>query len=431
MNYIRQILYDLRQQPLVTWITLTGTALAIFLIMAVFMVNRIKVVEVSPESNRSRILYGAFIDIYFNDGSGSGSGGLAYETACEIYSNLKGIETLSFVEHWNNTAEIGVPGQQDLDVEVKNVDANFWRIYDFNFSQGVPFDSVAVDAGAKYVVITEETATRLFGKDAEAVGQEVKLNMIPYIVSGVINNANPLMPNSFAQVYKPVELKYIEPEWIVYRGPLTVVMLMRDGVTHDEVAEEVQARYVTFNNRIQKEGMTAVYHGSPYDTETMSEPFGSNRTPDIETPRRQRLITYMLLLLLPAINLSSMTRSRMRQRVAEIGVRRAFGCRRSRIVWQLLCENFFITLAGGIIGLGLSIIFVLFASNYFVNYIGSWIPDNLDQIFATPTFEMLFNWGSFGFAMLFCFLLNLLSAGIPTWKASKINPARALNSRGK
>ena len=67
MNYIRQILYDLRQQPLVTWITLTGTALAIFLIMAVFMVNRIKVVEVSPESNRSRILYGAFIDIYFND----------------------------------------------------------------------------------------------------------------------------------------------------------------------------------------------------------------------------------------------------------------------------------------------------------------------------------------------------------------------------
>ena len=126
-----------------------------------------------------------------------------------------------------------------------------------------------------------------------------------------------------------------------------------------------------------------------------------------------------------------MTRSRMRQRVAEIGVRRAFGCRRSRIVWQLLCENFFITLAGGIIGLGLSIIFVLFASNYFVNYTGSWIPDNLDQVFATPTFEMLFNWGSFGFAMLFCFLLNLLSAGIPAWKASKINPARALNSRGK
>lgn len=126
-----------------------------------------------------------------------------------------------------------------------------------------------------------------------------------------------------------------------------------------------------------------------------------------------------------------MTRSRMRHRVAEIGVRRAFGCRRSRIVWQLLCENFFITLAGGIVGLGLSMIFILFISNYFVNYTGDFFIDNFDQTVTTPTFEMLFNWDSFGFALLLCFILNLLSAGIPAWKAARINPARALNSRGK
>ncbi len=430
MNYIRQILYDLRQQPLVTWITLIGTALAIFLIMAVFMVNHINVVEVSPENNRSRILYGNYMDIHFTAG-GSASSGLAYETAQEIYSNLKGIETLSFVMPWNISAELSVPGQQSMEFDIKNVDANFWKIYDFHFSQGGPFDSETVEAEANYIVITEDTAVKLFGKGEEVVGREVQVDMVPYIISGVISNANPLMGNSYAQGYKPVKFSEVEPAWVVYLGSYSVIMLMSDGVTREDIAEQVKARYAAFNNRIQKEGMEAIYHGSPFDTETMTVFFGSNNTPDIETPRRQRMLTYILLLLLPAINLSSVTRSRMRQRVAEIGVRRAFGCRRSQIVWQLLCENFSITLAGGILGLVLSMVFMLFVSNYFINYTGSFVATNFEQIASTPSFNMMFNWEYFGFALLGCFILNLLSAGIPAWKASKINPALALNSRGK
>ena len=39
--------------------------------------------------------------------------------------------------------------------------------------------------------------------------------------------------------------------------------------------------------------------------------------------RRQRIVIFVILLIVPAINLSSMTQSRLRQRVSEIGVRRA------------------------------------------------------------------------------------------------------------
>ncbi|MDE6670445.1 MAG: ABC transporter permease, partial [Muribaculaceae bacterium] len=250
----------MKQQPLVTWISLIGTALAIFLIMAVFMVNRVNVVEVSPESNRDRILYGSYIDIYLDNGSSSG--GLTYESAHEIYSNLKGIEILSFIETWNTTAEINVPGQQPFDVEVKGVDANFWKIYDFHFSQGTPFDSTAVDAGAHYAVITEDTAVRLFGKGENVVGREIQIDIVPYIITGVVNNANPLMSNSYAQVYRPVKLKDSDPGWIAYLGELGTVMLRHDNVTRDDIAKEVQARYAAFNNRLQKEGMQAIYHGT-------------------------------------------------------------------------------------------------------------------------------------------------------------------------
>ena len=56
----------------------------------------------------------------------------------------------------------------------------------------------------------------------------------------------------------------------------------------------------------------------------------ANGSPDIKTERNKRLLVYAILLIIPAINLSSMTQSRLRQRVAEIGVRRSFGSTRGK-----------------------------------------------------------------------------------------------------
>ena len=59
---------------------------------------------------------------------------------------------------------------------------------------------------------------------------------------------------------------------------------------------------------------------------------------------RQQVIIFLILLLVPAINLSSMTHSRLRQRVAEIGVRRSFGATRGGVMGQIVAENLVLTL---------------------------------------------------------------------------------------
>lgn len=59
----------------------------------------------------------------------------------------------------------------------------------------------------------------------------------------------------------------------------------------------------------------------------------------------------LILLLVPAINLSSMTHSRLRQRVAEIGVRRSFGATRGGVMGQIVAENLVLTLMAGVVGL--------------------------------------------------------------------------------
>ena len=50
-----------------------------------------------------------------------------------------------------------------------------------------------------------------------------------------------------------------------------------------------------------------------------------SETPDTKAIILRYMLVIAILLLVPAINLSSMTLSRMRRRMAEIGVRKAFG----------------------------------------------------------------------------------------------------------
>ncbi|MDE6110116.1 MAG: FtsX-like permease family protein, partial [Muribaculaceae bacterium] len=126
-----------------------------------------------------------------------------------------------------------------------------------------------------------------------------------------------------------------------------------------------------------------------------------------------------ILLLVPAINLSSLTESRLRRRVEELGVRRAFGCTRSRLMGQLFGESMIVTLVGGVIGLILSVTYAFLFSGFLFGQ-GKGPAPLIDL-------NMLLRPSTFALALLFCFILNLLSIGIPAWKATRTNIVNAIN----
>ena len=43
--------------------------------------------------------------------------------------------------------------------------------------------------------------------------------------------------------------------------------------------------------------------------------------------------------------------------------------------------------------------------------------------------QLLFDWKLYSMALLFCFILNMLSSGVPAWRASRIDPVRALSGK--
>lgn len=126
--------------------------------------------------------------------------------------------------------------------------------------------------------------------------------------------------------------------------------------------------------------------------------------------------------MVPAFNLSGITLSRMRKRMPEIGVRKAFGATKTELVGQIIYENFIFTLIGGLLGLLFSYIAILLMKDWLIsNTLTSLLGGS-----TTLSAEMLFNPMVFLYAFVFCIVMNLLSAGIPAWRAARKNIVSSL-----
>ena len=420
-NKILQILYDLRHQPVISGVTLIGTALTIFLIMIVVMSQQIPVLPFAPESNRQRLLLGCNMHLESLNDNGVRCAGLSFNAAKKLYENLKGVECISYFQQYAQKEDVKGPTAKLFMANGRKADADFFKIFDHTLLKGRFYTSEEADAMENVAVVAETTAYKLFG-DIDPIGQTFQYGFKPYRVVGVIKDNSPLATLGSGDVFIPTSQNDGDMSFEEYRGNTSVALLAEPGVDFGSIRNQVKARYAALSTELEESGWKAIYHESPYDIETVSFALGGvNTTPDMQSVRKSRFLIFMLLLLVPAINLSSMLHSRMRRRISEIGVRRAFGCTRSRIILDIISENFLITLAGGILGLFLGIIVGI---NYSALYdTGRNIGEG-----GTPALSMMFNWTILLTALAVCFVLNIISAAVPAWQASRVNVVDAINA---
>lgn len=431
MNYFKQIYFEMKHQKMMTWVSISGTALAIFLIMVVVIADSVYSVEAAPESKRSRILYGQRMHVVFSEGNWSHMA-LAYDVAKKLYEGLDGVETVSYDgTGWDSETNVNVPGKNAFPMKKLVADANIWKVYDYTFIDGRPFSAAEAESETRTAVLTRSAARKLFGEE-KVSGRAIEVDTYPYTVVGVIEDPMAVMPNSYADILLPFNpaLSVREgdsgPErWL---GIVTARLLTANNADVENIKAQVKKRYARLEPEAKKMDLSLTYHQQPYTAREMGlGDFGSNTDPDTKNHDISNAVILALLILLPAINLSSMTRSRLRHRVSEIGVRRAFGASRKSIIRQITSENLIITLIGGVIGLALSFIFLAMFSHVFFQYGGGFGDLPLDMLDSGPSLGMIFSWKSFFFALVMCFVLNLLSATVPAWKAAKVQPAEAIS----
>lgn len=402
---IRQAVYMLKKNPLVSFVSILGTALSIALVMVVVILFQIRVANIQPEVNRNRTLFLTRMVAESCTDEHRRYGGQASYEAVENYFYSMKTPALTAVYSYPAITRLStltkeLPGEYLL----KGTDLNYWRYFEFRFLEGSPFDEGEYYSGLQIAVITKKVAQALF-KEELAVGKEIYVNEQPYRIAGVVEDVSRAAAEAFAHIWIPVtsDEDMLEADAGGIIGSLSVCFLAEKRKDRERIREEFEQVIKRMNDENKEYVITEIELFDHIDKEFFLE----LRDLGMWGYLLSNLLTILFLLLLPAINLTGVAMNNIKERSSEIGIRKAFGAGRGVLLWQVLMENLVITAIGAVGGYLLSFAFVYIGSDFLID------PDTL------ITADMLLQPFGFFCAVLFAFLINLMSAGLPAWKISR------------
>lgn len=421
-TYFKQALALFRQNRLFSTLYIAGTGLAIAMTVVMALVYYVKLAPVYPEENRANTLYLTNASFHSDKEKMTYQSGLSYQALQEWMYPLKNVvEVSAIVDYGMETPAYIQPADLsgDFSVALKLVDPDFFRIYSFRFLEGNPFTDSDLASGIHTAVISDYLARRLFGTAENVVGRSFSLDYVNYRVCGVVRSASYLTPQSYAQVYLPYSVaedyKIPATGQFPYCGNFSVTFLVKDEAQADALRAEIGdlTRRLNLQNKDQWQLELWKQPTSHWLSVFQSYPSDASFSP--WKTAGYLIVVVLVLLLVPALNLSGLIASRMESRLPEMGVRKSFGAGRSVLLSQVMWENFFLTLAGGLLGLILAWITVYLGREWIFVLLDQWpeaVPQGVD---AYVSGEMLFAPAVFVIAFLLCLLLNLLSALLPAW----------------
>ena len=425
--YFKQAFYLLRENKLLSSISIIGTALAIAMIMVIVITLRATIAPFAPESHRDRMLIFRYAGLQNKSNiNWQSNGPIAYNTAKACFKEMTVPEAVSITSAFQETMLAAKPAGEMESCSVLQTDDAFWKVFEFDFVSGKPYDNADFDAGAAKAVISEDMARRLFGT-SEVVGKTFLLNHTAYLISGVVRSVSRLARYAYAQVWIPLSsTDAFTTAWGDEKimGIVAVFILAKSKEDFPAIHNEADRLKAVF--MAGHPNFDLLYRGQPDTYFVAAQRYSANNPPAVKEAVRQYILTLLVLLIVPAVNLSGLTLSRMRKRLYEIGVRKAFGAPRRELMIQVLSENMLYSLFGGILGLILSYIatFLLGGMLFSVDFMSNGVED-----LQTMCVDLLFDPTVFLLAFLACFLLNLLSAAIPAWRITRTNVADAINER--
>ena len=421
-TYFKQALALFRQNRLFSTLYVAGTGLAIAMTVVMAVVYYVKLAPVYPEVNRGNTLYLTSASFHSDKERMTTQFRLSFQALQEWMYPLKNVVEVSAIVDYgmeNSTYIQPADLSGDFNVAVKLVDPAFFRIYSFRFLEGNPFTDSDLESGIHTAVISDDLARRLFGTTKDVVGRSFSLDYVNYRVCGVVRGASYLTSQSYAQVYLPysVDENYKEPstDQFPYCGKFSVTFLVRDEAQADALRAEIKDLTRRVNLQYKDQWQMELWKQPTSHWLSVFQSYPSDAGFNPWKTAGYLIVVVLVLLLVPALNLSGLIASRMESRLAEMGVRKSFGAGRNILLSQVMWENFFLTLAGGLLGLVLAWIVVYVGREWVFTLLDQWpeaVPQGVD---AYVSGEMLFAPAVFLIAFLLCLVLNLLSALLPAW----------------
>ena len=329
------------------------------------------------------------------------------ETTMEKIKSVKNVEDAAFYtsrSDYNNSVYYGNNGISGS--QVFGVDNSYFTTNGLVLKSGRTFvDSDFTDFHAA-AIIDADTADSLFDGE-NPIGKTIEISGIPFTVVGIVDEDSKFEPviNSIDEYYTyysnssasrifvpssmwPALYSFDEPQNVAIRVSNTEAM-----TDAGKAVAEIMNTNVT-NSEIKYQAQDLLKQAQ--DLQDLSSSTNS-----------QLIWIASISLLVGGIGVMNIMLVSVTERTREIGLKKAIGAKKSRILWQFLTEAAVLTSLGGIVGVGA----------------GLGLAAIISRVTSAP---VAISVPSIIIAVVFSMVIGIIFGLLPSFKAANLNPIDAL-----
>ena len=326
------------------------------------------------------------------------------------------------------------PDERPFSVDTRNTWADFFPMFEPPFLYGSGWDQSADENLERVVVLSREINERVFGGE-NSVGSSVRLNGMDFRVVGVLDEWLPI-----PKFYDVTNGSFDPPEEIYI--PFNVAVeyeLPRNGNTNCwkpvdgdgfEAFKASECVWIQFWAELRNEDEEREYMDFLNAYVEQQKELGrfprpqNNRLDDVmEWMEREEVVEddaqvmmglSLLFLVVCLLNTIGLLLAKFMRKTGDISVRRALGARKSDLFTQHMIEAGLIGLAGGVLGVGLTLLGLKGLEVLFGEFVEHLVVMDWVMVFT-----------AIGLAIVSALLAGLY----PTWQACRIMPASQLKTQ--
>lgn len=321
--------------------------------------------------------------------------------------DLEQVENASFYQERSYADGISYENTTLQGGTILGIDQNYMETCGYQIYQGRMFLESDFEQVRK-VILLDDTAAQSIFQEEEPLGKIIEIKGEPFTVVGVVKKSDSFQPviqsmddyntysqESYATVFMPnscwpIVYQFDEPENAVVMAKTTEDM----SIVGKEAAE------------IMNQSITNTTDSLSYKAEDLLERAKSLQ--DLSRSTNSQLIWIASIsLLVGGIGVMNIMLVSVTERTSEIGLKKAIGARKRRILAQFLTEAAVLTSIGGLIGVAAGIV----------------MAKVISQMSKTP---VAISVPAIVFSVAFSMLIGIIFGLLPSIKAANLNPIDAL-----
>jgi predicted permease len=262
-------------------------------------------------------------------------------------SQTNGFQDMAAWAHW---PQFNLSGQHGELPEVVHAGAGAWNLFPLLGVQpalGRTFTAAEDRWGADTVVLTWSLYERRFGADRSILGKQIHLDAQTYTVIGVLPRSFNF-PNTNVQLWVPYQS--ITPPAYIHNHAFhqtDVIARLRPDVSLAAAIEQISAVQLRLH---------AAFPNQAVSESAVPRSLNDDLARDVKKPLLLLICAVGCMLLIGCLNVANLLVARGAARRKEVAIRGALGAQRWTLIREQLMESVLICLAGGVVGVALSVV---------------------------------------------------------------------------